>query len=171
MIKSNAVCCAAVLLCSGASAMVEDGSGIVNKGSQQIVFGQKESDQLELYMSDIHKRRSARTNDSKAGYNALQKDYPHKKSNFEETKGAFEKILSDIRLGTFKNPDMQLVLDYMHYWYDIDPEQVYDLEKTDRVTSGGEPIWRVYEYEIRDLAANILDELLQTGGLAYSRLH
>jgi hypothetical protein len=105
------------------------------------------------------------------GYLALQKDYPHEKKNFESTKVALENMLSDIKFGTFKNPGMQLVLDYMHWWYYVDPEQVYKAKRThiDPITG----YWHldVYEFQIQDLAAQILDELQQTGGTAYATLH
>ncbi|MDR3151367.1 MAG: hypothetical protein LBT67_00755 [Holosporaceae bacterium] len=112
----------------------------------------------------------SRTAKPHEGYLALQKNYPHNKKEFEETKSAFEKILADLKQGAFNNPGKQLVLDYMYYWFNIDPEQVYK-KRYDYKDADG--IWHVtwFEYEIRDLAAQILDALEQTGGLAYAYVH
>jgi hypothetical protein len=157
------VCCAAVM-CGSVSGMNEEASVAELSASQ--------NSQPPNYTSDWY-RRSCEPGGTltKVGYAALQKDYPHKMADFEATKSAMENILADIKSGTFKNPGMQAVLDYMHWWYDIDPEQVYKGKRTHRDPIDG--FWHVtiFEYQIQDQAAQILDELQQTGGTAYSTLH
>lgn len=174
MIKNDIVrsaCCVAVFLCCCASAMVENGTANVNHvDSTQAVAGQP-PELKARYASDWYTRRLSRVDLTLEGYKALQKDYNYDECSFEETKRAFEKILTDIKQGTFKTPGEQLVLDYVHYWYYISCEQRYPMVKTGLKNAEGRCIWRALEYEIRDIAAQILDELLHTGGLAYSTLH
>jgi hypothetical protein len=173
MFKSSmflGICCAAIMMCSGANGvpgMNEEAKRVETSAGLSTV----QNDRPPNYSSGWV-RRSCESGGTltKVGYTALQKDYPHKMANFEATKEAMENILADIKSGTFKNPGIQAVLDYMDWWYDSDPEQVYKLEIwKDPVTGRGR--MRIREYEIRDIAAQILDELRQTGGTAYATLH
>lgn len=121
------------------------------------------------YEFDYYDRCFSKKNLDIEGYSALQNDYPHDFKNFTQTKNAMEKILFDVKNGTFKNPGMQMILDYMHMWYVIDPGQVYSHGQDKYESTGEKKLWP--EFVIRDLAAQILDELQHTGGTAYARLH
>lgn len=122
------------------------------------------------YRFDWYKRRLSGIDKTKEGREVLQKNYPHKVENFELTQKAMKNILADIKSGVFKTDDMQAVLDYMHWWYTIDAEQVYEAKIIGKTYDGVRRIY-VYEWDIRDLAAQILDELQHTGGTAYATLH
>jgi len=107
------------------------------------------------------------------GYVELQKKYPHKLSDFNDTKKTMEQMLEDAKTGNFDTSiSMQLVMDYLHWWYfDVDPNQYYKTQYNyyDKVKR----VWYVtiLEHKIRDIVAHILDELQHTGGTAYASLH
>jgi hypothetical protein len=162
----SGVCCAAAVMMytSGVWGMEKNDSLVSQEQSGSV------TQKCLKNFSDWYNRCMTRTSETHKGYLALQKDYPHNKKKFEETQSAFEKILANLKQGTFNNPGMRLVLDYMYYWINIDPEQVYKLKIwKDPITGRG--CMEIYEYIIRDLAAQILDELEQTEGLAYAYVH
>jgi hypothetical protein len=167
----GALCAVVMVMCGGVWGMSEDET-LINPETSATLSPEPQVARPPVYGSDWYERNRLGIAVHWDGYEALQKDYHHEIRKFEETKNALETILTDIKHGRFKNPGMQLVLDYMHYWYYVDPYQVYEGEKTqhtDPVT--GYHIWKVHEYPIQDLAAQILDELQQTGGTAYATLH